>query len=63
MTETSDILVLVALRFGSSEWALAWFEREPVPGFGGATAKQLVEAGRGAEVREFIAAVGAGVHS
>jgi hypothetical protein len=34
-----------------------------LPGFGGTTAKQLVEAGRGAQVQEFVAAVDAGTHS
>ena len=62
MAETADILDFVESRFGSTERAQAWFEGEPLPRFGEATAKQLVKAGRGREVQEFIAAVDAGVH-
>lgn len=63
---TSDAAVILASvepRFGSAEFAQHWFEKEPLSGFSGQTAAQLVEAGRTAEVRHFVAAVGAGIHS
>lgn len=61
--DAGEILALVEPRFGSAERARTWFEGEPLPGFSGLTAKQLVEAGRGAEVQDFIAAVDAGIYS
>ncbi|WP_416385195.1 MbcA/ParS/Xre antitoxin family protein [Sphingomonas sp. LY54] len=61
--DAADILALVEPRFGSTERARHWFETEPLPGFGGRTAKQLVTAGRAGEVREFMAAIDAGIHS
>lgn len=61
--EAGDILTLVEPRFGPTERACTWFEGEQLPGFGGATAEQLVEAGRGAEVYDFTTAVGAGIYS
>lgn len=56
-----DILAALTPRFAQPEQALTWFETEPVPGFGSSTAEQLVEAGRGMEVLDFIAAVDAGI--
>lgn len=63
MADTEDILLLVQARFDSIQDARRWFEQEPLPGFGGKTAQRLVQTGRIAEVRDFIAAVDAGVHS
>lgn len=63
VTETHAILALVAPRFKSAEQARIWFETEPLSGFAEATARQLVEAGRGRDVRNLIAAVDAGVYS
>ena len=64
MTPDSEaILALAEPRFGSVERARRWFEKEPLPGYGGQTAQQLVEAERAAEVLEFIVAVDAGIHS
>lgn len=60
---TRQILASIEPRFESSERARHWFEHEPVPGFSGLTAKQLVEEGREAEVLKFLAAVDAGIHS
>jgi len=56
-----DVLAALAPRFTRPELVQAWFETEPVPGFGSSTAEQLMEAGRGSEVLDFIAAVDAGV--
>lgn len=50
-------------RFGSRYEALAWYRCEPLPGFSGKTAMQLVRKGRTEEVLEFIDAVDAGLHT
>jgi hypothetical protein len=59
----AEILERVGPRFASSELAAQWFETEPLPGFGAATARDLVDAGRGQEVLDLIAAIDAGIHS
>ena len=56
-----DILKVVEPRFSKPELAQAWYEAEPIPGFGGSTAEQLVDAGRGQEVLDYVAAVDAGI--
>lgn len=61
--EIADILTLIEPRFGSAERARQWFEEEPLSGFSGRTARRLVEAGRVEELRQFLAAVDAGIHS
>lgn len=58
-----DILSVIEPRFASSEDARIWFEQVPLPGFNGRTAQQLVEEDRGCEVREYIAAVDAGIYA
>ena len=58
-----EILETVSSRFESAEAALAWYQSEPLPGFGGRTAMQLVDIGYGSEVLEFIAAVDAGIYA
>lgn len=55
------VLKVVRPRFESAEAALAWFQSEPLPGFGDQTAMQLVDNGHGSEVLDFIAAVDAGI--
>jgi hypothetical protein len=57
-----NVLAVVTARFDDPELALAWFENEPLPGFSSWTAAQLVNAGRGADVLDYIAAVDAGVY-
>jgi len=61
--DAAEILNLVEPRFGFAERARRWFEKEPLPGFSQQTAQQLVQAGRGVEVRRYLAAVDAGIHS
>jgi len=58
-----DFLKLVEPRFGSDEAARAWFEGVPLPGFSGATAQQLLAAGRASDVLDYVSAVDAGVYS
>lgn len=50
-------------RFGSSLMAYAWYRSEPLPGFSGQTAMQLVKQGRATEVLEYFDAVDAGVYA
>ena len=50
-------------RFAMLEEARAWYESAALPGFSGQTARQLVEAGRGQDVIDYIEAVDAGVFS
>jgi hypothetical protein len=58
-----EILQVLVLRFERPEFALQGFNTEPLPGFSGAKAYDLVAAGRGQEVLDFIAAVDAGIHA
>lgn len=58
-----EVINKVEPRFGSGLMAYAWYRSEPLPGFSGQTAMQLVRAGRAEDVLDFIDAVDAGVHS
>ena len=61
LREMVEILNKIESRFGSDLIAYAWYRSEPLPGFSGQTAMQLVRAGRAADVLEYIDAVDAGV--
>jgi hypothetical protein len=50
-------------RFGSALMAYAWYRTEPLPGFSGQTAMQLVRSGRANDVLDYIDAVDAGLHA
>ncbi|WP_300043493.1 antitoxin Xre/MbcA/ParS toxin-binding domain-containing protein [uncultured Paracoccus sp.] len=43
--------------------AYAWYRSEPLPGFSGLTAMQLVRDGQAEAVMDYIDAVDAGVHA
>lgn len=58
-----EILQVVEPRFERPELALEWFNTRSLLGFSGATARNLVEAGRGQEVLDYITAVDAGIHA
>lgn len=58
-----DLLEILASRFESVVAARAWYGCEKIPGFSGLTAAELVNAGRGDEVVEYIKAVDAGVYA
>jgi hypothetical protein len=58
-----EVINKVEPRLGSGLMAYAWYRSEPLPGFSGQTAMQLVRAGRAEDVLDFIDAVDAGVHS
>ena len=63
LRELVEILNKVRSRFGSELMAYAWYRSEPLSGFSGQTAMQLVREGRADEVLEYIDAVDAGVYA
>ena len=63
LREMIEVINKVEPRFGSSLIAYAWYRSEPLAGFSGQTAMQLVRGGRADEVLEYIDAVDAGVHA
>lgn len=63
LRELVEVLNKVEPRFGSPLVAYAWFRSQVLAGFSGQTAMQLVQAGRGSDVLEYIDAVDAGIHA
>lgn len=63
LREMVEVVNRVEPRFGSALLAYAWYRSEPLAGFGGLTAMQLVREGRAAEVMDYIDAVEAGIHA
>jgi hypothetical protein len=63
LREMVEVINKVEPRFGSTLIAYAWYRSEPLPGFSGQTAMQLVRSGRVEEVLEYVDAVDAGVHA
>lgn len=63
LREMSEIINKVEPRFGSALIAYAWYRSEPLTGFSGMTAMQLVRDGRADDVLDYIDAVDAGVHA
>lgn len=61
LRELVEMLNKVEPRFGSELMAYAWYRSEPLPGFDGRTATQLVQDGHAQQVLEYIDAVDAGV--
>lgn len=58
-----DVLSKVEPRFGSMIMAYAWYRSEPLSGFSGQTAMELVRCDRVQDVLTYIDAVNAGVHA
>ena len=63
LREMVELLNQVEPRFGSALIAYAWYRSEPLAGFSGQSAMQLVRDGRAQEVLDYIDAVDAGVHA
>jgi hypothetical protein len=63
LREMVEIINKVSPRFGSALMAYAWYRSEPLSGFTGQTAMQLVHGGRADEVLDYIDAVDAGIHA
>jgi Protein of unknown function (DUF2384) len=63
LREMIEIVNKVEPRFGSALMAYAWYRSEPLSGFSGQTAMQLVREGRAGEVLDYIDGGDAGVHA
>ena len=63
LREKVEIVNKAEPRFRSALIAYVWFRFEPLPGFGGQTALQLVRAGQADRVLDYIDAVDAGVYA
>lgn len=63
LREMIEVINKVEPRFGSALMAYAWYRSEPLAGFSGQTAMQLVRAGRSDDVLDYIDAVDAGIHA
>lgn len=61
LRELVEVINKLEPRFGSPTMAYAWYRSEPLPGFSGQTAMQLLREGRANEVLDYIDAVDAGV--
>ena len=61
LREVAEIINKVEPRFGSALMAYAWYRSEPLSGFSGLTAMQLVRDGRADDVLDYIDAVDAGI--
>ena len=62
-TPMVEVLNKVEPRFGSALMAYAWYRSEPLAGFDGRTAMQLVQQGQAQQVLDYIDAVDAGVYA
>ena len=63
LREMIEIINKIEPRFGSALMAFAWYRSEPLPGFSGQTAMQLVKDGRASDVLEYVDAVDAGIYA
>lgn len=63
LREMVEIINKAEPRFGSALMAYAWYRSEPLTGFSGLTAMQLVRSGRADEVLDYIDAIDAGVYA
>lgn len=63
LRELVEVLNKVHPRFGSELLAYAWYRSEPLAGFDGRTAMQLVQDGKAQQVLDYIDAVDAGVYA
>lgn len=61
LRELFEVLNKAEPRFGSALLTYAWYRSEPLAGFDGRTAMQLVQDGKAQQVLEYIDAVDAGV--
>ncbi len=61
LREMIEIVNLMAPRLGGAAIAYAWYRAEPLDGFDGMTAMDLVQAGHADWVRDWIGSIDAGV--
>lgn len=58
-----DVIEMIAPRFATRAAAYEWYRFEPLPGFDGLTAMQLVQGGKARQVIDYISAIDAGTSS
>ena len=63
LREMIEIINKVEPRFGSALIAYAWYRSEPLQGFSGLTAMQLVRDGRANDILDYIDSIDAGVYA
>lgn len=57
------IIAMAAEMAGGEDRAAIWFKHQPLPGWGGKTALDLVRDGQGGKVLDYLESVRAGVYS
>jgi hypothetical protein len=60
---TLKILTLAKEMAGDEQRAVFWFEQQPIPGWDGKTAYDLVQEGKADKVLAYLVAVKSGVYS
>ena len=60
---TLRILTLAKEMAGDEQRAVIWFEHQPIPGWAGKTAYDLVQEGRADQVLAYLEAVKSGVYA
>lgn len=61
--EVNTILALAAEMAGGEDRAVNWFEQQPIPGWAGKTACDLVREGKADKVLAYVKATRAGVYA
>lgn len=61
--EVNTILALAAKMAGGEDRAVNWFEHQPIPGWAGKTACDLVREGKADKVLAYLKATRAGVYA
>ena len=61
--QDDEMLKRLLPRFKSEREAAAWYRTQPIAGYGGQTAADLVSLGHAQDVLEFLDAVDAGVYA
>lgn len=63
LTQVVRILAMAGEMAGGDERAAIWFKHQPLPGWAGKTAYDLVQEGEGAKVLAYLEAVRSGVYA
>ena len=63
LSPLAGVLAMAAEMAGSIDRAALWFKHQPLPGWGGKTARDLVAAGRTQDVLDYLEASRAGVYA
>ncbi|WP_243453858.1 MbcA/ParS/Xre antitoxin family protein [Sandaracinobacteroides saxicola] len=63
LSPIARVLAMAADMSGSPERAALWFKHQPLPGWAGKTARDLIAEGRAQDVMDYLEAVRAGVHA